>query len=102
MAEKARGINKVKLKKLFDKKYSKVKWIKPIFNVGDQVRLFKDKGRFGRSYDTDYTTEIFIINKVFTNMPIPRYQLKDKKENIIMGNAQQNEIILAYIPPSST
>lgn len=89
--------NQQKLKTLFNIKYSKIKTKKPNFKIGEVVRLFADKGRFPRSYHQDFTDELFIIDKVFTNLPRARYQLKDLEGNIILGNALDEELT-KYIP----
>ena len=89
-----------KLQFLFNKKYSKIKREKPKFKVGDHVRIFVDKGKFPRSYHQDFSDEVFLVNKVFTNLPKPRYELRDAQGEIILGNALQNELSL-YLPPSS-
>ena len=87
----------VKLKKIYDVKYSKIKYKPPKFKVGDVVRLFVDKGKFGRFYQQDYTNELFIVYKVFSNMPHSRYQLKDLNGQLILGNALDEELVL-YTP----
>ena len=93
--------NQPKLARLFNIKYSKIKNKTPKFKVGDLVRLFVDKGKFGRSYQQDFTNELFVIDKVFTNLPKPRYQLKDLKGEIILGNAIDEEL-RRYTPPTTT
>ena len=92
--------NQALLKETYDAKYSKIKYKPARFKVGDYVRLFVDKGKFGRFYQQDYTDEVFIVNKVFSNMPHSRYQLKDLNGQLILGNAIDEELTL-YIPPPS-
>ena len=61
-----------------------------------------DKGKFGRSYQQDFTDEVFIINKVFTNLPRARYQLVDLNGQIILGNAIDEELTkFTPTPPSN-
>ena len=96
--------NQAKLEKLFDIKYSKIKKKEAKFKIGDHVRLFVDKGKFGRSYQQDFTDEVFIINKVFTNLPRARYQLVDLNGEIILGNAIDEELTKftpTPLPPSN-
>ena len=91
--------NQAALKKTYDAKYSKIKRKPAKFKVGNYVRLFVNKGKFGRSYQQDFTNEVFIVDKVFTNMPRARYQLKDLAGIEILGNAIDEELVL-YIPPA--
>ena len=91
--------NQAALKKTYDAKYSKIKRKPAKFKVGNYVRLFVNKGKFGRSYQQDFTNEVFIVDKVFTNMPRARYQLKDLAGIEILGNALDEELVL-YIPPA--
>ena len=88
------------LKILFDAKHAKVRPRKPKLKVGDQVRIWRGKGKTGgkkgklskRSYFNDFSDELFTINKVLTNMPIPRFQLKDQSGKIVIGNWFQEEL----------
>ena len=91
--------NQAVLKITYDAKYRKIKRKPPKFKVGNYVRLFVNKGKFGRSYQQDFTNEVFIVDKVFTNMPRARYQLKDLAGREILGNAIDEELVL-YIPPA--
>ena len=91
--------NQARVRSLFAAKYSKIKFSKPKYSEGDFVKLFVDKGKFGkRRYKSDFTKEVFVINKVYKNLPRPRYQLKDLSGAIIKGNAGQHELS-QYIPP---
>ena len=85
------------LDRLYKIKYSKIKRKPAKFRAGDYVRLFVDKGKFGRAYHQDFTNEIFIVAQVFTNLPKARYQLKDLNGNLILGNAIDEELT-KFIP----
>ena len=89
-----------RLKSLFEAKHAKVQRKKPKLQVGDQVRVWRDKGRFGRSYFNDFSDELFTVNRVLTNMKHPRYELRDGLGNIIIGNWLEEELSkFVPIPP---
>ena len=71
---------------------------KPKFSVGDSVRIFQERGTFHRGYMQDFTTETFIITKVLTNLPVPRYQLKEFNGSEVIGSFFQDELV-KYNPP---
>ena len=57
---------------------------KPKFNAGDLVRISKNKGKFGKSYHPNFTSEIFKIKKVKLSNPI-HYKIEDLKGEDILG-----------------
>jgi len=69
--------------KLF-KYYDKIKPRKRIFNVGDTVRIAKQKGKFSRGYQEQSNQEIFRIYEIREKSKIPMYLLEsyDGKEKI--------------------
>ena len=91
--------NSSALRKTYYKKYMKHegKKQKPIFKVGDKVRIFKERGKFHRGYMEDFSEEIFTISNIDTNLPVVRYKLKEFNGNEIVGSFFQNELI-AFIP----
>lgn len=68
----------------------------PKFKVGQFVRLGVVKKVFNRGYHPQFTEEIFIIKKVLTNLPQPRYivQSSDTKE-VISGTFYERELTLS-------
>ena len=70
---------------------------KPIFKVGDKVRIFQERGKFHRGYMEDFSEEIFTISNIDTNLPVVRYKLKEFNGNEIIGSFFQNELI-PFIP----
>jgi len=64
------------------------------FQVGDQVRVWKYHRTFKRGYDSNCTDEYFTIHRVLKNLPVIRYQLKDFKDDKIVGNYFQEELVL--------
>lgn len=79
--------NHLQLRKNMEGRYIKfiAKKRAPAFNVGDIVRIMKDKGRFGRSYDEQSVEELFKVAKVNTRLPIPTYDLTEYDGTPIVG-----------------
>ena len=89
--------NKKKVKKAHDKKKKSMnkKRQKPRFKIGDKVRLSRIKNRMTRGYDVTYNYEIFEIYKIDTNLPIPRYYVKQpESDEKIKGCFYGNEIVM--------
>lgn len=61
------------------------------FNVGDTVRISKNKSVFEKGYTNNWIKEIFIVTKVFYDDEIS-YQIKDLNNEIIFGRFYQNEL----------
>ena len=70
-----------------------IKSQKAKYKVGDSVRIWKERGTFHRGYMEDFSREHFIITKVLTNLPVPRYKLKDYKEEDIIGSFFEDELV---------
>ena len=87
--------NRLKLLTIYKEKYDKIdrKRKKPKYECGQTVRVFKDKGKFKRGYLADFTKEHFMIKKVLTNLPVPRYTLSGLDDEIIKGT-RDNFIVL--------
>ena len=85
------------LEKIHNKKYSKVKRQKPKYQIGDPVRIAVIRGKFKRGYHKNFSDEVFIVDKVKINLPIPRYSLKDLRGEDIIGNFFPNEIVKVYV-----
>ena len=94
--------NEAIVRRTYFEKYRKaeMKTQKPKFSVGDSVRIFQERGTFHRGYMQDFTTETFIITKVLTNLPVPRYQLKEFNGSEVIGSFFQDELV-KYDPPES-
>ena len=61
--------------KTLKKYYAKTKQLPQHFNVGDKVRVQRQRGVFGRGYDDIFTNQIFNISKVNRTLPVPMYTL---------------------------
>ena len=86
------------IREKLQKYYDKFTKIKPKFKIGDIVRIkLLPKSSFHKGYDVQNNQELFEIHKISTNLPIPMYQIKSKKnpdEGIIKGQFYGHELIL--------
>lgn len=90
-AEEAR--NRTRLLHALELYYATVKSKPPRFKVGEQVRIQRDKGKFGRGYDQIFTDEVFRVTKVHTKLPIPQYSLENWDQNeAIQGRFYAEEL----------
>ena len=71
---------------------------KPKFSLGDSVRIYKERGTFHRGYMEDFSEEIFTISKVLTNLPVPRYQLKEYNGEVLIGSFFEDELVRYEVP----
>ena len=55
------------------------------FNVGDRVRISKFKNIFSKGYTPNWSSEIFIIDKINDTVPY-MYNLKDLNDEEILGS----------------
>ena len=68
---------------------------KPKFKVGDKVRISKYKRNvFDKGYTTNWTEEIFTIDKIQYTNPIT-YKIKDLNDEIIEGSFYEPELLKA-------
>ena len=61
------------------------------FKVGDRVRISKFKNIFGKGYTSNWSTEIFIIDKINDTVPYT-YNLKDLNDEEIVGSFYNREL----------
>ena len=85
---------------LYDKKLTqrermrktKPKPQKPIYKIGDRVRIDRKKGIFEKSYTQTFTEEIFQVTKVQTTDPIT-YKLSDLDGEEILGSFYKENLV---------
>ena len=75
----------------------KARWLTPPskiqFEVGDLVRIAKEKGAFEKAYLTNWTSEQFIISKVIlTAAGRYKYLLEDLSGETLIGSFQKEEL----------
>ena len=61
------------------------------FKVGDGVRIYKFKNIFAKGYTTNWSKEIFIVDKVNDTVPYT-YNLKDLNDEEIIGSFYDKEL----------
>ena len=61
------------------------------FKVGDRVRIYKFKNIFAKGYTTNWSKEIFIVDKVNDTVPYT-YNLKDLNDEEIIGSFYDREL----------
>ena len=78
------------LQTLYPEKHTSKKK-KYIFKLGDEVRISRNKGVFGKGYDANWSREIFTISHRFTRK-YPVYRLFDSQLEPIVGTFYENEL----------
>ena len=61
------------------------------YNVGDRVRISKFKNIFAKGYTPNWSTEIFIVNKINDTVPYT-YNLKDLNDEEIISSFYDREL----------
>ena len=61
------------------------------YNVGDRVRISKFKNIFAKGYTSNWSKEIFIINKIIDTVPYT-YNLKDLNDEEVIGSFYDREL----------
>ena len=70
----------------------------PKFTIGNHVRISKARGAFERGYTPNWTTEVFLINKVFTHSTPVVYGLKDLGGEELSGTFYKEELQKVVLP----
>jgi hypothetical protein len=65
------------------KKANRVRSVRAKFSVGEYVRISKEKAKFAKCAEQNYTIEIFRIIKDIHRSPRPVYELEDLNEKVI-------------------
>ena len=72
------------------------------FHIGQHVRISREKMRFAKGAEQNYSTEIFRIAKVIERSPRPVYELEDLNKTLIDGQFYQEELTPARITKQTT
>jgi hypothetical protein len=75
----------------------KIPIAKPRYRVGQHVRISKEKMKFPKGGEQNYTTEVFRIIKVILRTPRPVYELEDMNYKVIDGQFYNEELTLVRI-----
>ena len=86
--EASKKVNENKIKQIYN--FEKTNKIAK-FKIGDHVRISLNKNIFEKSYETNWTEEIFAIDDIkYSN--IPYYNLKDLNDEKLDGTFYQEEL----------
>ena len=69
-----------------------VRFAKAKFRAGQHVRMSKEKMKFAKGVEQNFSMEIFRIAKVIERRPRPLYELKDLNDTPIDGQFYQEEL----------
>jgi len=78
--------------KRLQKKKNRQRVIKAKYSVGQHVRISKEKAKFAKSAEQNFSTKIFRIVKVFPRTARPVYELEDLNKQPIDGSFYQEEL----------
>jgi len=62
------------------------------YTVGKHVRISKEKAKFAKSAELNFSTEIFRISKVIPSTTMPVYELEDLNNQTIDGSFYQEKL----------
>jgi hypothetical protein len=65
----------------------------PAFQVGDHVRISKERTPFSKGYTPNYSTEVFRIKAIIRGLKVPTYQLEDLNGEDIKGTFYREELV---------
>jgi hypothetical protein len=71
------------------------------FKVGDLVRITKEKLKFAKGYEQNYSTEIFRVVKFINRKPQPVYELTDLNNRPIEGQFYNYELVKVTVSPET-
>lgn len=85
-------------KQLLETVFSHIKIAhKPKFKIGDHVRISKVRGVFDKKYQSNWSTEIFVIDKVQLTNPTT-YLLQDVSKHNIKGGFYEQQLQKVKFP----
>ena len=70
-----------------------VRFLKETFRVGQQVHISKEKMRFAKAAEQNFSTEIFRFANVIDRRPPAVYELEDLNRTPIDGQLHREEMI---------
>jgi len=72
------------------------------FRVGQHVRISKEKMKFAKGGEQNYTTEIFKVRKVVHRTPRPVFELEDLRDRAIEGQFYSEELVPVRVMKQTT
>ena len=64
------------------------------YSPGDKVRIVREKGKFEKGYEPNFTMEIFTVRQALPRDP-PVYRIQDQKGEVIQGIFYNEELVRA-------
>lgn len=71
------------------------------FEVGDYVRVSKERTPFTKGYTPNYSTEIFKVKAIMKGLKVPTYQLEDLNGEEIKGTFYREELVRVRMTDAS-
>ena len=71
------------------------------FKIGDLVRIAKEKLKFAKGYEQNYSTEIFYAVKFINRKPQPVYELTDLNNRPIEEQFYNYELVKVTVSPET-
>jgi len=88
--------------KKMNKKIRRVRTIRANFRVGQHVRISKEKMKFKKVSEQNFSQEMFRINKFIKRTPRPVYELEALNKTPIEGQFYQDELTPMPITKQTT
>jgi hypothetical protein len=85
-----------------NEKRDRIHIAQPKFRIGQHVRISKEKIKFAKGGEQNYTTEVFLIIKVICRIPRPVYELEDLNQKLIDGQFFNEELSTVLITKRTT
>ena len=85
-----------------NEKRGRIPIAEPKFRVGQHVRISKQKMKFAKGGEQNYTTEMFGIIMVIRRAPQPVYELEDLNQKVIDGQFFNEELTPVRITKRTT
>ncbi|MCP3663181.1 MAG: transposase family protein [Gammaproteobacteria bacterium] len=63
------------------------------YNIGDKVRIAKERTAFKKGYIPNFTEEVFVITKRIPRRPVPVYRIEDLYGEQIQGTYYPAELV---------
>jgi hypothetical protein len=82
-------------------RYGKISKTEIKFRVGDKVRISREKYTFEKGYESNWSTEIFVVFKILNRSPA-RYEIKDLNGETIEGSFYAEELQRVVTNESTT
>ena len=70
---------------VFSKIVKNISHTRPVFKVGDTVRIARKKSNFQKGYEQTFSYEVFKIAEIKDTYPVT-YSIKDYKDEVVKGS----------------